>query len=107
MKTYDLYKLAIKLLSRLEKEEPKRSYTNKAGESATVTDVIDTLKKTSSWMYPDLSTDDIAKVIRCKNCKYYRKYKKKGDLKSSAFYACSQDMRKRPPDFFCKDGDEP
>ena len=44
MKTYDLYRLATKLLSKIEKDHPNKSYTNKSGESATVTDVIEVLK---------------------------------------------------------------
>ena len=105
MKTYDLYKLAIKLLSQYADTIPDKKYTNKSGESATIYDVIAMLKNVSSWMYKNMSTDDICKVVRCKNCRHYKKYKKKDDFKAKPFYACNLDMKQKPPDFFCKNGD--
>ena len=58
------------------------------------------------WAYPELTTEDFVKVTRCKRCKFYRKYKKKGDRKSVPFYACSLNMIKRPEDFYCGEGKE-
>lgn len=58
------------------------------------------------WAYPHLTTEDIVRVVRCKKCKHYKKYKKKGDRKSVPFYACSLNMIKRDPDFYCGEGRE-
>lgn len=67
---------------------------------------IDELTKLKGWAYPELTTDDIVRVVRCSKCKNYKKYKKKGDPKAAPFYACSLNMTKRDPDFYCKDGME-
>lgn len=58
------------------------------------------------WAYPQLTTEDIVRVVRCKKCKHYKKYKKKDDRKSVPFYACSLNMIKRPEDFYCAEGKE-
>lgn len=68
-------------------------------------EVANRLEKVLHWTYPDLSTEDIVKVIRCKDCMYYKKYRKKSPYKSVAFYACSLTKTKREPTFFCKDGE--
>lgn len=106
MKQVDIYRLAVKLLRGLAKENPGKSFTNSAGEKATISDVADELDKVSKWLYKDFHTEDIDKVVRCKKCKYYKKYRKKGSIKDLPFYACSKDRKKRDPMFFCKDGEE-
>lgn len=106
MKQVDIYRLAVKLLRKMAKENPGKSFTNSAGEKATIDYVANELDKVSKWLYKDFHTEDIDKVVRCKNCKYYKKYKKKGAIKASVFWACSRDMQKRDPMFFCKDGEE-
>jgi hypothetical protein len=106
MKQVDIYRLAVKLLRKMAKENPGKSFTNSAGEKATIDDVANELDKVSKWLYKDFHTEDIDKVVRCKKCKYYKKYKKKGAFKAQVFQACSKDMKKRDPMFFCKDGEE-
>lgn len=106
MKQVDIYRLAVKLLRKMAKENPGKSFTNSEGERATIDDVADELDKVSKWLYKDFHTEDIDRVIRCKKCRYYKKYKKKGAIKASVFWACSRDMQKRDPMFFCKDGEE-
>lgn len=64
------------------------------------------LHKMQSWLYPGLTTDDMKMVVRCKNCRFYKRYKKKGAPKIPAFYACSITKTKRDPEFYCKDGME-
>lgn len=106
MKQVDLMRLAVKLLKKIEKEAPQKSFTNASGEKATLSDVIGSLERLVKWMYPELSPEDIEKVVRCKRCRFYKRYKKKGSLKGQTFRACSKDMQKRDPMFFCKDGEE-
>lgn len=100
-------KVSLMYLSTIEalKQMPKNKKIIVKDESVSVTQLINELTKMMGWLYKDLNTDDIEKVVRCYNCKYYRKYKKKRSLKSETFYACSLDKAKRRPDFFCKDGD--
>ena len=106
MKQVDIYRLAVKLLRKMAKENPGKSFTNSDGEKATIDEVADALDNLSKWLYKDFHTEDITKVVRCKKCKYYKKYKKKGEFKAQIFQVCSKDMQKRSPMFFCKDGDE-
>lgn len=90
---------AITLLTIVAKKSVKN-----ATEAA---QVIDDLTRLKGWAYPHLTTDDIVRVVRCGKCKHYKRYKKKNDRKSQPFYACSLNMAKHDPDFFCKDGREP
>lgn len=106
MRQVDVYRLAVKLLRKMAKETPGKSFTNSAGETATIEDIADALDKMSKWLYKDFHTEDIDRVVRCKKCKFYKKYKKKGSFKAQVFQACSKDMKRRDPMFFCKDGDE-
>lgn len=106
MKLSDAYKLAVKLLKQQAESNPKKTFTSPDGEKVTIADVADKLETVSKWVYPELSADDIELVVHCKNCRYYKRFKKKGDLlKARAFFACTKDMSRRDPEFFCKDGD--
>lgn len=106
MKLSDAYKLAVKLLRRQAESNPKKTFTSPDGEKVTIADVADKLETVSKWVYPELSADDIELVVHCRNCRYYKRFKKKGDLlKARAFFACTKDMSHRDPEFFCKDGD--
>lgn len=104
MKAADAYRLAIKLLKRMSTEHPSKVFTNKDGDKATILDVADHLERVVKWVSPELETRDIVRVVRCKNCIYYKKYRRKGAYKTVPFMACSKDMKKREPTFFCKDG---
>lgn len=106
MKLSDAYKLAVKLLKRQAESNPKKTFTSPDGEKVTIADVADKLETVSKWVYPGLSSDDVTLVVRCKKCKFYKKFKKKGDtLKPKIIYACSKDMKPRDPMFFCGEGD--
>ena len=59
-----------------------------------------------NWVYPQLAIEDVQKVTHCKDCKHYKRYRKKDCPKLASFYACSLTKIKRNPDFFCKDGAE-
>ena len=39
------------------------------------------LRRIVSWVYPALDTRDIVKIVRCRNCAHYKKYKKKNTIK--------------------------
>lgn len=68
--------------------------------------LLNSWNKLKSWAYPQLTTDDMQIVIRCKNCRHYKRYKQKDNPKAAPFWACSKTKTKRDPDFFCKDGDQ-
>lgn len=74
----------------------------KSVKSAAEADLLTAeLRKLKGWAYPQLTTEDMVKVTRCKRCQYYKKYKKKGDRKSLPVWACSIDKVKRDPEFYC------
>lgn len=68
--------------------------------------VVKELESLIGWISPELECSNIVKVTRCKSCSNYHRYKKKGAFKAVPFYACSLDMKRRDPEFFCKDGIE-
>lgn len=98
MKISELIDRAIRLLQLVSSKSTKN-----AAEAQLI---IEELSKLCGWAYPQLTTEDIQKVVRCKKCRYYKKYKKKNDRKSAPFYACSLNMIKRPEDFYCAEGRE-
>lgn len=104
MKISDMYLTTIKVLQLYDKEHPGKTFKLDEG-TTTVKDLIAGHKKLLGWLYKDLTTECIQKVTRCYDCRYYKKYKKKGAAKGVPFYACSIDKNKRRPDFFCKDGE--
>lgn len=104
MKVSEMYLTTIEILKLYTKEHPDRKF-QVGDDTVEVKDIIAQTKKLMGWLYKDLTTDNIEKITRCYDCRYYKKYKKKGALKGTAFYACSLDRAKRRPDFFCKDGE--
>lgn len=96
MPVSELIDRAVALLKLVAQKSTKSS-----GEAQLI---IEELTRLKGWAYPGLTTADIQQVVRCKNCKNYKKYKKKDDRKSAPFYACSLNMIKRPPDFYCGEG---
>lgn len=75
-------------------------------QSTEATNLVKELSKLKDWAYPQLTTADMVRVVRCRKCKFYKRYKKKGDPKAVAFYACSLDKKKRDEDFYCGEGKE-
>lgn len=101
----DVYKIAIKVLRSKQKETPNKTFTNKDGCTVTIQEVLSGLENIVKWIHPELTTEDIARVVRCKKCRYYRTYKKKGAFKATPFKACSLDMKRRDPMFYCGSGE--
>lgn len=96
MTVLELIDRAVPLLLLVATKSRKRA--------AEVELVIQGLLNLKGWAYPQLTTEDITQVVRCKNCEHYRKYKKKGNRKSAPFYACRLNKIKRPADFYCAEG---
>lgn len=104
MKISTVFTLTLDVLNSYSKEHPKTTF-NVENKTIKVKDIIASLNKLMGWLYKDLTTESIKRVIHCYDCKYYKKYKKRGDIKAVSFYACSKDRNKRRPDFYCKDGE--
>lgn len=103
MKISSVFITTIDILKTYDKEHPRVIF-DVDGNTVKVKDLVTSLTKLVSWLYKDLTDESLERVTRCYDCCYYKKYKKKGVVKSAAFYACSLDKVKRRPDFFCKDG---
>lgn len=106
MKQIDVYRLSVQLLKEVAVKHPERTVVVSTKEAVTVDEVATALDKISKWVYADFYAEDIDKVVRCKNCKFYKKYRKKNAFKAHSFQACSKDKKKRDPMFFCKEGEE-
>lgn len=75
------------------------------GEQVYLKDMVTELDDLTNWCYKEEL--DVQKVVRCKNCKYYKKYKLKNPRYHNTFvYMCSCTKTKRQPDFFCAEGCE-
>ncbi len=98
----DAYRVAIKTLEGL----PDKSLVSKTGKRVTIHEVAGVLRTVAHWCYPELSSEDIQKVVRCEKCEHYHHYRRKSEYKSPIVYMCDIDKVRRPPDFFCKDGVE-
>lgn len=104
MKISEVFTTTIGILKQYDTEHPRATF-EVDGNVVKVKDLVASLNKLLKWLYKDLTTDNIEKITRCYDCRYYKKYKRKGASKGPAFYACSLDKAKRRPDFFCKDGE--
>lgn len=104
MKMSTVFSLTIDVLNSYSKEHPKATF-DADGVAVKIKDIVGSLNKLLGWLYKDLTTESLERVVRCYDCRYYKKYKKRGDIKAVAFYACSKDRNKRRPDFYCKDGE--
>lgn len=76
-----------------------------------VEDVIKEIERFAEWADPNLDTESLCKVIRCKDCKHYKKMKKKsaqsiGSFKTVTKTICELDDKYRPANYFCADAVE-
>jgi hypothetical protein len=78
------------------------SKSNKNAEEANL--LKQELLHLKGWAYPHLTTKDLVQATRCGKCKFYKRYKRKGDPKAAPFYACSITKIKRSEDFYCAEG---
>lgn len=76
------------------------------GRPLSYMEVADEIERVCQWVYPNLETEDICAVVRCKNCEHYKRFRKKGSLKLVVKYLCELDKKERSPDFYCADGIE-
>lgn len=104
MRTIDTLNIALKVLKQQYKVTPNRTFS-KGSETLSLKSVIDSLERLVDWCCADLDTSDITKVVPCSKCVHYKRYKKKNVFKAEVFRACELDMKRRQPNFYCKDGD--
>lgn len=76
------------------------------GKKVLYCEAANEVQRLSGWVFPELDTDDIQKVIHCKDCAHYKRYRKKGAFKPEVKLLCELDKKQREPIFFCADGKE-
>lgn len=65
------------------------------GQKLTYKAILEGVEKLNRWVYPELESESLVKVICCKDCQYWQK-------KNSM---CLKTELKRNEGFFCKDGE--
>jgi len=104
MKISVMFATVIDILKSYDKEHPRATF-DVDGNVVKIKDLVNSMTKLLGWLYKDLTDENIEKVTRCYECRYYKKYRKRGAIKGATFYACSLDKAKRRPDYYCKDGE--
>lgn len=68
-------------------------------------ELSDELENLESWCYK--GELEVQKIVRCKSCKHYKRYKKKtGGKKPLVIVACELDKLKKDSEFYCARGEE-
>lgn len=94
-----------KMLRAKAHKFPEGSFTVD-GKKVLYCEAANEIQRLSGWVFPDLDTADIQKVIHCKDCAHYKRYRKKNSYKPEFKCLCELDKKQREPDFFCADGKE-
>ena len=95
--------VCIKTLKAKEQENPGGVFDTPHGDIP-YSYAISELKRVLKWLYPEFHTQDVQVVTRCKDCRHYKRYRKKGSMKPVFKYLCELDKTERPEDFYCKEG---
>lgn len=71
------------------------------GKEYDITSLIYDATNLKGWCYKDLNLSDIRRVCCCKDCVHYKRFRKKGQLKSRSKYLCELDKSQRNPEYYC------
>lgn len=110
MNLKDIFAVCINLCDLKLQDNPDIKF-KRNGQIHTYTELKEELEKVSQWCYP-LETQDLKLCIRCKNCKYYHKFKRCRNDKNtkyghpSYYMLCSLDKKPKDPNFFCGSAEE-
>ena len=103
MKLQDLFNICDHLVQEKIKQKPEAGIKTSNGERFKYKEISKELRNLSSWCYQEPL--DVQKVVRCKNCKHYKRYRKKDfHKKYTLIQACELTKTKRKPEFYCSDG---
>ena len=93
------------LLDEMLKKEPLKQIKID-GEKHNLKEAIDALDTLYHWAYPKFDIDNLQKVVFCKDCKHYKRYRKKGQIKPIYKCLCELDKMQKDNYFYCKNGEE-
>lgn len=101
--------ITIDILTEAKEKSPNRQVAfpvDDGTQKIPIDAAIAQVKNLYSWCYDQLELKNIIKICRCKDCKYYRRYRKKDSLKKVYKMLCSLDKTERPPEWYCPKGTE-
>ena len=99
MRLLDGFQITKWLLQKELEANPEKRYKKSNGQVFYLKDVLVMFNKLVSWVYPDLTDEDIVRVIRCKRCIHHKKINGKmccsitGKAKENAGY-CDEGCEK-------------
>lgn len=76
------------------------------GHPETFKEAYEELVRLISWLYPGLDTVEIRKVVLCKDCRYFKRYKKKSCFKLVYKCICGITQSQVDPCHFCGNAQE-
>lgn len=76
------------------------------GERVPYATAASELRKVVAYVYPELNTSNVQQVVRCKDCKHYKRYRSKKNPRAPGRWLCALDKKERVSEFFCADGEE-
>lgn len=104
MKIIDAFKISIAMIKKELKVNPEKQYKRSSGEVIKLKDVLSCYLRLSDLLYPELTDNDVVKVIRCKKCRHYCQVE--GAKKTQRVWACGLSGERTPADGFCHKGCE-
>lgn len=106
MKLKTVFQSCDRIISSLEAKNPGRGINTPDGR-VTFKELSEELKNLCGWCYED--SVDVQKVVRCKNCKYYKQAKiqdEKYSFRHKSLHMCTLTKQQYRPEFFCANGKE-
>lgn len=91
------FRACITVLKRLPADKPiKTPYGEFKAE-----EVLDTIKKLNGWCFPGIDGCQFERVIHCRECEFYRKFRKKNSPARTVKWLCARDKSEKPAHFYC------
>lgn len=106
MKLKTVFTTCSRICKVMSKSHPDRGMQTDEGW-VSLSDLSKELDNLCNWCYKD--TIDVQKVVRCKNCVHYKKFKcnkEKHPYDHTSVMMCKMTKTRREPDFFCSEGRE-
>ena len=97
--------VCAKLLRQKARQNPDGVITVE-GKKFKYLEAAEELERMCEWVCPTLDTECIKKIVLCKSCKHYKRYRKKGAVWPVVKTLCELDKVERRPDYFCGNGIE-
>lgn len=104
MRALDAFQIARKLIKQELERNPDKQYKRPSGQTLALRDVLTCFERLIAWLYPELTDDDLVKVVRCKHCRHYKKVK--GEKFNTFKWVCALTQENRKENGFCDRGCE-